>query len=382
MKPFIIGIGRAGCKIASIFFEKSNAKMPYNGVLLDTDRNVLSSFSHNYKILLGEGVVDGNGTNNDLELGREIIDSERIRIVEMMDSLRAAKDCFFVISALGGGTGGAVDVLIDELKKSYMEKVYYLGILPSQEDPKKLTINFSNSFKKILSSSHAIFPIDNDLMKAKLRLVGQLNMINLKIFEHFNHLFEIGEVMDREELGGSFLSTSVIINTLEGISSLGFSSIPVGSRRDFGLFNKGGNDSTKPELVLKLTQECLDNFLLPFDLEGSKKGLIQVAGPMRYMDFAGSVPARLFLEEHIENIEFRGGDRPSLRKNELEVLLLISGIRKSDRLKYLFQTGKILQRGANNDNYDRILSERLKVLKKKLNETGKVVDLISRDLKG
>ena len=178
MRPFIVGVGRAGSRIANLFLLKG-----YKGILLDTERSDLVYFPYKYKSLLGEKFVDGNGTGKDCELGRQIMDAEKYNIVDRMDQIKDENmDSIFVFSAMGGGTGGAVDILIEELRKSYTEPVYYAGVMPSKEDYDNVLVNFSKNFKRLGASAHAMLPIDTDLLTGERRVRGMYNVVNKKIF--------------------------------------------------------------------------------------------------------------------------------------------------------------------------------------------------------
>lgn len=375
MRPFIIGVGRAGCRIANLFFTKG-----YTGILADTERSDLLYFPYRYKVLLGEKFLDGNGTGKDVEVGREVMEAEKYTIVDRIDSVKEAMDCIFVISAMGGGTGGAVDILMEELRRSYVEPVYYAGILPSEEDLGEVVVNFSETFKRLASSCNGIFPVDNDHLRERGRLRGWYNTINSKIFKYFSNLFEVGEYRSREELGENVLGATDVINTVKGISSIGLGTYELKEER-FGFFGRQEKKEDKPELVVSLTEKAVGNTLLPLNVKESRSALTVVYGPRRYLDFLGSIPARLWVEKNIGGVEVRGGDIPSLDRKDLEVMVVLSGIRRSDRLRYLYQLAKMRK---NRDIYiERIgnLFDKLKLLDSKFGDLEEEFRSIYEDLK-
>jgi len=377
LRPFIVGVGRAGCKIASVFLREAQGRVPYTGVLLDTDSLTLGALPHRHKLLLGERFLDGNGANFDLELGRQILDEEKYNIVELIDRVKDGFDCLLVISAFGGGTGGGVDVLIEELKRSYMEPVYYLGVLPSEQDVERTLVNFSESFKPIVAKSDAVFPVDNEALSEGLRLQGQLNAINEKIFRYFNNLFEVGEYRVREELGSNVLGATDVINTLSGVSSIGLAWKEL---RGSGLFGGGEEAIDKPELVVHLTRRASEATLVAFDLAAAKRALVVVSGPRRYLDFLGSIPARLWIEKQLSG-EVRGGDLPASEKRSLEVTVLYSGIRRSDRIRYLYQLGRLLaRRGEVGERFSRVF-EKFKLLRRRIADFEALSDEIYEDMR-
>jgi cell division GTPase FtsZ len=374
VKPFIIGIGRAGCRIANLLLTKG-----YNGILADTEKSDLLFFPYRYKILLGEKILDGNGTGGDIDIGREVLELEKYNIIDRIDSIKDSMDCIFVISAMGGGTGGAVDILIDELKKSYMEPIYYAGVLPSVEDPSEILANFSDNLKRIAPMSHGFLPIDNDHIKGKMRLRGWYNHINSKISRYLLDLFKVGDYRSRDELGENVLGTTDVINTFKGISSIGIGLHEV-KDEGFGFFRHTSSED-KPEIVIALTEKAVSNTLISVDISETRKALVVVYGPRKYLDFLGSIPARLWVEKNIGGVEVRGGDIPWSEKKDLEVMVLLSAIKKNDRLKYLYQLGKIQK---NRDEYiDKItkLYDKLKNMESKFIEIEEDFKEIYEDLK-
>ncbi|WP_456475476.1 hypothetical protein [Candidatus Pyrohabitans sp.] len=373
MKPLIVGVGRAGCKVASVFLKESQGRVPYRGVLLDSDALTLAALPHRHKLLLGERLLDGNGANYNIEIGRQILDEEKYSVVELIDRIKDNFDCLLVISAFGGGTGGGVDMLIDELKKSYTEPVYYMGILPSEQDVARALVNFSESFKPIVAKSDAVFPVDNEALSDGLRIQGQLNVINEKIFRYFNNLFEVGEYRAPEELGSNVLGATDVINTLSGVSSIGVAGREVKSSSS--IFGGGEESLDKPELVVHLTKKASKATVVGFDLAAAKRALVVVSGPRRYLDFLGSIPSRLWIEKQLEG-EVRGGDLPVNEKRSLEVTVLYSGIRRSERIRYLYQLGRMLRnRGEVSERFSRVF-ERFKLLRRRISD----FDELSREI--
>jgi len=377
LRPFIVGVGRAGCKIASVFLREANGRVPYQGVLLDTDSLTLAALPHRHRLLLGERFLDGNGAGYDLEMGRQVLDEGKYEVVELIDRVKEPFDCLLVVSSFGGGTGGGVDVLIEELKRSYMEPVYYLGVLPSEQDVERALVNFSESFKPIVAKSDAVFPVDNEALSEGLRVQGQLNAINEKVFRYFNNIFEVGEYRVREELGSNVLGATDVINTLSGVSSIGLAGREV---RSSGLFGGGEETIDKPELVVHLTKKASEATLVAFDLAAAKRALVAVSGPRRYLDFLGSIPARLWIEKQLSG-EVRGGDLPASEKRSLEVTVLYSGIRRSERIRYLYQLGRMLaKRGEVSERFSRVF-EKFKLLRRRIADFEALSDEIYEEMR-
>jgi cell division GTPase FtsZ len=377
MKPFVLGVGRGGCRVANLFL---TSEKPSTGILMDTEESDVRYFPYKHKMLLGERLTDGNGTGGDLELGREIMEGEKYRIVERIDAIRGEMDCLLVVAGLGGGTGGAVDVLAEELRRSFSEPVYCIGIMPSESEPRNL-INFSEGFKRVVGDFHAIFPIDNDRLRDGRRLRTWYNHMNMEIYRHMSELFRIGEYHSKDDLGGNVVTASDVTNTLNGLSSVGIGSYPLREERS-GLFTRRYEEISKPELVVSLTEKAVKACLLPFKISDARKALVVVSGPRRYLDFMGSIPARLWVEKNIGGVEVRGGDIPDSGKKDLEVMVTLSGIKRSGRIKFLYQMGRMLK---NRNAYSERLSsifDRLKALDAKINDLEGDFKAIYEDMKG
>ncbi len=342
MRPFVIGIGRAGCAIADIFL-KSWGRVPYQGLLIDTDKSFLNFCSHEHKFLLGTRFFDGNGSNLNSELAKEAFEYDKYDIVEKIDSIKDVFDCLLVIAGLGGGTGSAIEPFLKELKASYTEPVYVIGILPSEEDLENVFLNFSQNFKGIAESADALFPVDNDKLKEGMRLRSWFSRINEKIFRYFNNIFEVGEYRHRRELGTETLSVSDVINTLTGVSVVGNALIEIKEENKFGFFMKKEEKLIKPDVVVSLTQKSLENTLIDVDPKSARKALVIVRGNKKYLDFLGSIPARLWIEKELGIEEVRGGDLPSEIRG-IEVTVLLSGIKISEKLRTLYKQGKLLKK--------------------------------------
>ncbi len=377
MRPFVIGVGRGGCRVANLFLASDK---PTAGILLDTEDSDLKYFDYRYKLLIGEKLTAGNGTGGDLALGREIMESDKYRIVDSIDYVKKDLDCILVVSALGGGTGGAVDVLAEELRKSFSEPIYCIGILPSERDPARALANFSDCFKSVVGRFHAIFPVDNDLLREGRRLRTWYNHMNEKIYWHFSELFQIGNYKTKEDLGGHVVSAGDLTNTLSGVSSLGIGSYGIEGGRS-GISTKRVENISKPEMVVSLTEKAVKGTLLPFDISDTKKALVVVSGPKKYLDFMGSIPARLWVEKNIGGVEVRGGDIPASDKNDVEVMVVLSGIKRSNRIKFLYQMGMMMKnRGAYSEKLSRIF-EKLKTLDAKIYDVEDDFKVIYEDMK-
>jgi len=220
----------------------------------------------------------------------------------------------------------------------------------------------------VVSKSDAVFPVDNDSLRENLGLRGQLNAINEIIFRAFDGVFRIGEYRAPEELGSNVLTASDVTNTLGGISTVG-----VGQKGT----EEGDEKLDKPDMVVGLTEKAVNNLLVPVGFKSSQRALIVVSGPKNYLDFLGSIPARLWVEKNISGVEVRGGDLPGEDRN-IKVTALLSGLRKSEKIKQLYREGEALQGGEGQSNQ---LHQKVKKLQNRVEELRNLTSDIARELK-
>jgi cell division GTPase FtsZ len=330
LKVFLVGLGRAGCRIVHQFFTSDNTNV--YGVLIDTDIADLSYLKYRYRIPAGEGLLGGEGTQMDLDLGREVLQAEKYSIIEKITGVKEDVDCFFVFSSLGGGTGGACSILLEELKKNFIEPVYYVGLLPSKEDLPTITLNAAKGLKEILTNCDAFFPVDMDKIKYSTKLKGNFQSLNRQIFRYFEALFQIGEFKGRGDIGENTVDFSDFEKTLKGLSALGLE----------GHDLEGEPKGDKPEAVIALTQRAKKELTIKVDNSDVKKALVVVLGDRKHIDFLGSIPARLWVEKNIGGKEVRGGDIPLNKKGRVEVLVVFSDIKRSKDISELYEKVDVL----------------------------------------
>jgi cell division GTPase FtsZ len=370
LKVFVIGLGRAGCRIAHQFFT-SQIENVY-GVLIDTDISDLSHLKFRYRIPAGEGIIGGEGTQLDLDLGMEVLQAERFSLVEKITRVKGDVDCFFVFSALGGGTGGAVGILLEELKRNFIEPVYYVGILPSLEDLSIVTLNAAKGLKEAVRHCDAFFPIDMDRVKSSTRLKGNYNSLNNQIFRYFERVFQIGEFGGRGDIGENAVDFSDFEKTVKGLSVVGL--------KGQDLVKEPNAD--KPEAVIALTQVAVRETTLQVDLKDVQRALVVVLGDRDYIDFLGSIPARLWVEKSIGGKEVRGGDMPLSRKAGVEVLVVFSGIKRSEEMATLYKKVEVLGKGQLMDESISEVIDRLGAMRMKLVDLEKELGDTYQKLKG
>ena len=119
----VIGVGGAGCRIASMLY----GKMSRVGVIaVNTDRQALGETSADTRIYICKEVTKGLGTGGDPALGKKCA---QIHENEIMGAVQGY-DLAVIIAGMGGGTGTGAAPVIAELCNRVGVTVAAIDIMP------------------------------------------------------------------------------------------------------------------------------------------------------------------------------------------------------------------------------------------------------------
>ncbi len=302
MKPLIIGLGKAGCRVAEHFRK-------YNPILIDTDAENLKIRKSRNKILIGKEITGGKGTLRNYNYSLKALNYS---LQKIFDKIRREYDFCFLICSFGG-TGASGYYLGEKIKEEYDMKTYAFLITPSEEDDPGVKINFNKTFSKFLDVFDATFLFNNDTFK-KENLLFSLDEINLKIFEMLNALFEISE---RDEC--IKINLYDIINSLKDITIIGYNYKKL-KFKPFGKEIYTTNDFMELLRGLK--------FSYNMDLNIAKSLTIISKYDKRYIkDFSPSILTKLFLEKIYDIKNVRYGEVLN-KKRKIEQILIFSEIKE------------------------------------------------------
>lgn len=140
----------------------------------------------------------------------------------------------------------------------------------------------------------------------------------------------------------SVVDASEIINTLEGLVSVGYASeeLPDDAGDDGGLLGRvlGGSDddSIGSDAVVQIPalvrRAALGKLTLPCNLASTSKALLIVAGPPEHLSRKGIDNARSWLESEIDCREVRAGDYPLPDADRVAALVVLSGVTDVPRI--------------------------------------------------
>jgi cell division GTPase FtsZ len=356
MKVLVLGLGQAGGKIADLFLmddRRSHVPHTFEALAVNTaisDLMGLQYIPQEDRILLGETAVKGHGVGADNKKAAEIAEDEAEIVLNRISKSNVSNiDAFFLVAALGGGTGsGAIPVLAKHLKRVYDEPVYAIGVLPAENEGDIYTLNSARSLKALLPVADATILVDNGaFLRAGESVREAYDRINAEVVKRIGILCRAGEIRSRRQVGEMVVDAAEVINTFRagGICSIGYASEAVKREGFFTrLFKKKQYEIGKASRILSVTKRAVKGrLLLPCDYKTASKALIIVAGPPGQLDRKGIEKAREWLEGTIAGSEVRGGDYPLLKSKYVGCVVLLAGVSNAPRVKSMLERARFVQ---------------------------------------
>lgn len=381
MRIALIGVGQAGGKIADRLLEydvkrEDTGEFVQGCIAVNTarqDLQGLNTIPEDNRILIGESTVKGNGVGADNTKGRDVMAKEYNEVISNLDDVPIHKvDAFVISAALGGGTGsGGLPVLARELKKTYSEPVYGIGVLPSKDEGTIYSLNAARSLESCVEQTDNLMVFDNDLWSRGQTIESAYENMNQKIAERFGTLFSAGEIREGHEVAQSVVDASEVINTLEcgGITSIGYAESSVQPEKvNPGLLKRFTSDTEIDQneataRMRSLAENSISGQLtIQANIESTERALIVFSGPSKLLTRKGTEEGRKVIEDRTDCMEVRGGDYPR-NTNAVSATVVLSGLYSVPRIKELQQTAVKANdqiektRGNRDDNLESLLEE-------------------------
>lgn len=354
MRIGVIGIGEAGGRIADRFAYYNRKLIHVHQTIVPiclaintakSDLMGMEVLPMEDRILIGQTIVKGHGAGLNRQLGAEIVKDELHTIKRAIAEKGTHRvDAFLLVAGLGGGTGsGGLPLLAQGLKEFYSEPVYTLGILPGDEEGKVIAVNAAQCLLELPKVSDAIILFDNNLWRVHGRPIKEsYESMNRELVEGFPTLLGAGEAMSVSKVGLKVIDASDIINTLKGLTVLGYSKINLPlrfrffSRKSFSLGQLDPSSMCysviKSSIYGKLTTEV--------GIETAEKALVLVSGPPHMLSREGIERAKGWLEKLIPGAEVRAGDYPIPDSKCLDAVTMLSGIHQISAVETLLEKAK------------------------------------------
>jgi cell division GTPase FtsZ len=365
MRVGVIGVGQAGGRIADLLLYHSmwgrhKGIVPFAIAVNSAQADLmgLQTIPRGDRILVGQTAVKGHGVGLNREVGTRIARNWIHSIMHPVTEQTVHHvDAFLVIAGLGGGTGsGAAPVIISKLREAYDEPVFFLGVLPSEDEGKLMTANAVECLQEIDGKVNGILLFDNDVWSKDGTALGKsYSTMNYELVKPLPLLLGAGETKN-DRVGIKVIDASDIINSWEGISYIGYSETKAKTARDRLLFfrKKHSIDQLGPvqrcytvvrnAATLRLTGEC--------EISEARKALMIIAGPPDELSMEGFSHAKSWLENAIATSEVRGGDCPIRGWDSVAAAVLLSGYSEIPRLGVKLQSMPATENKAKGNKED------------------------------
>lgn len=357
MNLAVVGFGNAGGKIVDRFVEfeaDSNRSLTTFALAVNSaevDLAKLETIPKDQRLIIGQTheQVKGRGVGADPELGARIARQDLTEIERELDGVPVHQtDGFLIVAGLGGGTGsGGAPELAERLRQIYDEPVYGLGVLPSEDEGGRPSLNAARSLQSFADATDNLMVFDNDAWRqTQGSMEDGYEQTNWEIARRFVTLLAAGE-LDGSQVSESAMDASDIRRTLatSGISTIAYSEEDVeqSTRKKQGLLGRlrsnGAEHSDDGEHAMKihgLVRKAVQSRLtLPANVDSAERALIVVSGPPREISQKGIQRARQWLETETESVEVLAGDDPRTGADSLSVAVLLSNVTDVPRVDAL-----------------------------------------------
>lgn len=161
----ILGLGHTGCAVLKSVSGKIDAK-DISCIGVDTDAKEIEGLSEAgiSSVLLGSDAVNGLGTGGDREMGRRIIADASEELLSKISGCRV----LMAIAGLGGGTGSAVDKIL-ELAEELNVPAILLAVMPFSYESNERKVQASEALSEMEVYCQAVILAPNDKIYEKFK---------------------------------------------------------------------------------------------------------------------------------------------------------------------------------------------------------------------
>ena len=311
------------------------------------EADLVDLFNIRRKVLIGKYKQKGRGVGADIEVGAEIAQKALSQIMDTLEvhDRRFDSEAFWIIGALGGGTGaGGSCVLAKELKETYNKPVYGLGILPSTRDMpgEKESLHLSNalrSFEWWRRHLDNILLVDNQQFERRLDFGEPIHRLYQRINDNLTQslitILNAGEVRPAPQ---EVFNSSEIIETLGtggDVSTIGHESLQIKLKTRF--WEEGVEPSANQ--LERIIRSSADPRALTFpcDVSGARSASLITRGRPEHLYSQAIQKGKAFLEEVVKATNVRYGDYPDRGSKFLSATTILSKINDFTRLDQMRQ---------------------------------------------
>ena len=368
MRVLAIGLGGAGSRIVDNLYDHDRRSKVccMSAVAIDIDPNSLVQLRHlpeSARIFFPP--IDALNPDDITS----IIDIEEVMTrIQGMDTMEI--DAILLCCGLGGSIIDIAPPVIEELRKSYLEPIFALAVLPCLDEGKRVSAKAADDLELLREITDAVILFDNETWSQKIRaaaaaagkeeigLMGQIRrnplsgalnprdhygMLNERIARQIGLLLRAGEFNEFGiEVAEVVLDAGEVLNTLKGMGfvAVGYAAerLPTGwldffyRRRSLKYFIEGSHE--KAARIVSLAKKAVyEEVSVPCDLTSADKALVLIAGPSAELSMKGFQTVRKWIDRSIAGLEMRSGDYPVKNTSFVGIIIVLSGLSNVPRVE-------------------------------------------------
>jgi len=251
-KVKVVGVGGGG---TNSIYRLSHIGLNADMVAINTDERHIRSLDLPKKVIIGKSFTGGKGLGGNMELGETIAQQSARALLKVMDGA----DLIFVLSSLGGGTGGGAGPVVAELAKQTHALVVSIVTMPFKAEGKRRWENAQASLERFRDVSNTVVVLDNNRL---LELAPNIS---------FKKAF-----MAMDVLVGDLIRNVVETVNEPSFINIDYSDLETVMRRggtSTVLYGEGEYYSPEDAVV-----DALNNPLMDIDYRGASGALIHITG--------------------------------------------------------------------------------------------------------
>ena len=239
MRVLAIGLGGAGSRVVDILYDHDRRSKVccMSAVAIDIDPNSLVQLRHlpePARIFFPPvDAIDPGDIMN-------IVDIEEVMTrIQRLDTMEI--DAILFCCGLGGNVVDIVPSIVEELRKSYLEPIFALAILPCLDEGKRVSAKAADDLDMLQEFMDAIILFDNETWSQKIKAAAEeggdtgimaqirrspisldprthYNVLNERIARQIGLLLRAGEFSEHGvEVAEVVLDAGEVLNTLKGM---------------------------------------------------------------------------------------------------------------------------------------------------------------------
>ncbi|KLK89200.1 cell division protein [Methanoculleus sediminis] len=366
MRVLTIGLGGAGSRVVDQLYDHDRRSRVYcmSAVAIDIDPNSLLQLRH----LPDPARIFFPWVDmSDRAQVTDVIDIEEVMTrLQSMDTMEI--DAILFCCGLGGSVIDIAPLIIAEIRKSYVEPIFALAILPCLEEGKRVSAKAADDLDVLQEIVDAVILFDNETWSQKIKaaaaaaesentgVMGQLrqlpigsdprthyNMLNERIARQIGLLLRAGEFNESGlDVAEIVLDAGEVLNTLKGngFVAVGYATerLPTGwlnvlhRRQSLKDFIQGSQE--KAARIISLAKKAVyEDVSVPCDLTSADKALVLIAGPSAELSMKGFQTVRKWIDRSIAGLEMRSGDYPVKNTSFVGIIIVLSGLTNIPRVE-------------------------------------------------